>query len=399
MARELISDHLQQMWLGVESTFGVATSLPVATDACDYISVDTAPTTKRVIPTADQTGNRGARAPIRGAFDPMALRVQMHLKGSGTAGTAPDFGDLLKVAGFSETISDGTDVTYARALQPDKSAWIWLAHRDGTMGRCYAGVVGGEVSLPDIGVDAHKIEFALTSAYGSVVYKTALGASMDNSTTSMTLPAGHGWVIGNCPAFVQVSEGETVEVMRVTALSGNTATVTRNADSVGAQTFTTAAVVKAYFPARTVTSAKPIGETQGSFTIDDGGGASGRKFVKAGLVMKTGVDLLDKEAFSENRQGLAAMRYGDDGARLTTDFIYGLGSEGVAYLHEKRNSGTSVALSLTIGSTAGNRCLVTIPAAQVVDLSAPDAADGPRKGTVIFGAYSDDGQDLTIKFN
>lgn len=396
MSRDLILDHLQQLYVGTEATFlaGPAT-YPLPADALDHISIDTAVPKKRVIPNADQTGNRGARAAIRGAYDPMSVRILAYLKGSGTATTAPDLAPLFKAAGFTETVG-GSDVTYSRTLTPTTSAWVWAVTKDGSCGKMYAGMVEGEISIADMGVDAARIDFAGTAAASSVIYPAGLSGAVNTTATTLPLDPNHGWVIGGAPAFITVTEGALVEVMKVTALSGDSATVVRNVDSGGADSFTAAATITAYVPpTRTVASTTPIGETEGSFTIS----AANKEIVKASLSIRTGLDLLDKEAFAETRQGMVPMRYGEEGARLTCDVVYTNGSEGISYLHGAQVAATSFALIATIGSTAGNRVVVTMPTAQVADINAPDGADGPRKGTVIFNAYSTDGADLTIKFN
>lgn len=401
MPRHLIPDHLQQIWVGLESTHGEGPAdLPVAADAIDHISLDAPLMRRRVEANEEQTGNRGPKPSFRGAVDPVAVRILAYLRGSGSAGTAPPVGKLLRAAGFTETVNVGVDVTYTRALEPEGSAWLWAAHRDGSEGRCYSGVAITEIQVPDAGTQAARIEVAGNAARGAAVYKTTVGTGgIDNQSTALPLAPGHGWTMSGAPAWIEVSDGESTEIMKVTAVDGDVATVVRDVGGTGAVAFLAGDTISAYRPARSVPSTTPMQENLGGFTVDDGGGASGRKIVKASLTVRTGIDLLDKEAFSLNRQGNVAMRYGEDGAQLLCDVIYTRGSDGMVYLHAHADRATDLAVVMTLGSVPGNRAVIAMPRAQVVDIAAPDATDGPRKGTVTFGAFSTDGADISFKFN
>ena len=50
-------------------------------------------------------------------FQRVEVTFEVEMAGSGTAGTAPAFGPLLKACGNSETIVTDTSVTYAPSKQ------------------------------------------------------------------------------------------------------------------------------------------------------------------------------------------------------------------------------------------------------------------------------------------
>lgn len=57
------------------------------------------------------------------------LQVEVELAGSGTAGTAPAWGLLLRACGMAETVNAGTDVTYNPITADEESITCWI-YRD-----------------------------------------------------------------------------------------------------------------------------------------------------------------------------------------------------------------------------------------------------------------------------
>lgn len=94
-----------------ESTYGVS-SAPAATDALLFTTLDVSPValelTERDAIQA-YMGNRPSIVTQRS----VPVKPTVELAGSGTAGTAPRYGPLLKACGLSEGIVAGTSVTYA----------------------------------------------------------------------------------------------------------------------------------------------------------------------------------------------------------------------------------------------------------------------------------------------
>lgn len=397
MARIPISDHLVALWSGSEATFGAGpATAPQPEHALRHISVDLPMPFARTVPVEDATGNRGRLPTIRGAYDPMAIRLSWPLRGFEAGDTThPELHAILLAAGFEAQASGGA-INYRRRLSDPTSAWIWAAASDGTVGAMYAGIACTELAMPSLGTDQARLEAGLQAARGAMVYATSLAASVTNSATTIQLPTGHGWVIAGCPAYIVVSDGEAAEVMRVTAVTDTTATVVRNVGGGGAEAFASGAQVRAYFPERKLPDLPPIGEVGGGFRIDDGGGIQGRQFTSASLTIQTGVDLLEKPALEAYRDGLFSQKYGEDGVALDVDVTYTVGSEGMAYLHRHADQGTHLQVECTIGTQTRNRLRVSLPMAQVTALDAPTAADGPRMGTINIRGFSEDGGDVVL---
>ncbi|MCL7931699.1 hypothetical protein M8006_17235 [Halomonas sp. ATCHA] len=60
------------------------------------------------------------------------VEVEVELNTSGTAGTAPPWGKMLRCCGFSEVIQDTIDVTYAPVSENEDSG-VFFAHVDGNL--------------------------------------------------------------------------------------------------------------------------------------------------------------------------------------------------------------------------------------------------------------------------
>ena len=99
------------LWASVESTPGTVAVPGAGTHAIMAFNVDLA---IRADMKDREAGNadRSVYPNIRGKTS-SELKFSVHLKGSGTAGTAPRWGDLLQACDYGETASPGTNVVYA----------------------------------------------------------------------------------------------------------------------------------------------------------------------------------------------------------------------------------------------------------------------------------------------
>jgi len=90
---------------------------------------------------------------------------EVELSGSGTAGTAPAYGPLLRACGLSETVSAGVSVTYAPISSAFESVTIYV-NVDGVLHKVFGarGTVSLELSAKQIPV--YKFEF--TGLYQAV---------------------------------------------------------------------------------------------------------------------------------------------------------------------------------------------------------------------------------------
>jgi hypothetical protein len=91
----------------IESSEGTENAPSASTDAISIENPRIA-FSPNLIQTDEQTGSLDPEGPIVGGM-PCQISFDVLLKGSGAAGTAPEFGDLLKACGMSETVT-GTAV-------------------------------------------------------------------------------------------------------------------------------------------------------------------------------------------------------------------------------------------------------------------------------------------------
>ena len=94
-----------------ESTYGTSSS-PAATDALLFTELDIEPLALELIERETIQSYLGNRASVVGQRS-VPVKATVEMAGSGTAGTAPRYGPLLKACGLSETIVSSTSVTYA----------------------------------------------------------------------------------------------------------------------------------------------------------------------------------------------------------------------------------------------------------------------------------------------
>lgn len=98
-----IRTKFQLLLAKIESTPGTDATPAAATDsvACENIQVTGNP---NVIQTNEYIGSIDSFAPIIGGM-PFSVSFDVPLKGSGTAGTAPEWGKLLRACGMAETVT------------------------------------------------------------------------------------------------------------------------------------------------------------------------------------------------------------------------------------------------------------------------------------------------------
>lgn len=107
-----------------ESTYGTDAS-PVGTDALLVRNLD-------ITPLSGDLVSRDLIRPYLGNYDQLIARTsvgitfEVELAGSGTAGTAPKYGAILKACGLSETVVASTSVTYAPVSASFSSATIYF---------------------------------------------------------------------------------------------------------------------------------------------------------------------------------------------------------------------------------------------------------------------------------
>jgi len=94
-----------------ESTYGTD-STPAGSDACQVRNLEVTPVQSDIV-SRDLIRPYLGASPQLIANNRVQVTFEVEYSGSGTAGTAPRYGSLLKACGFSETVVASTSVTYA----------------------------------------------------------------------------------------------------------------------------------------------------------------------------------------------------------------------------------------------------------------------------------------------
>jgi hypothetical protein len=108
------------------------------------------------------------------------MEFDVELKGSGTAGTAPALGKLLKACGFGETVSAGTSVTYKPASSSISSITLGM-YADGIHYQMWG--CRGDVSLKLEAGKPGMLHFVFTGADFSVTTLAMLSSGVAYEST------------------------------------------------------------------------------------------------------------------------------------------------------------------------------------------------------------------------
>lgn len=145
-----------------ETTYGTDSS-PAGTDAVLVRNLD-------ITPLSGDLVSRDLIRPYLGNYDQLiartsvAINFEVELAGSGTAGTAPRYGAILKACGMSETTVASTSVTYAPVSASFSSVTIYfnvdgVLHKlTGCRGTCSMNCAVGEIPT---------IRFEMTGVYNA----------------------------------------------------------------------------------------------------------------------------------------------------------------------------------------------------------------------------------------
>ena len=137
-----------------------------------------------------------------------AIKIALRARGSGAAGTAPEFGPLLRACGFGETLNASTSAVYAPVSSGFESVTIYRYH-DGKLHK-FTGCVGN-VSLSQETGNFHVFTFNMV---GHFVSETDVALATPSYDTTVPIPAiggtfsiaSYGAVIGT----LNIDMGNTI---------------------------------------------------------------------------------------------------------------------------------------------------------------------------------------------
>jgi hypothetical protein len=158
------------------------------------------------------------------------IDFDIELKGSGTLGTAPALGKLLKCCGLGETINAGVSVIYAPA-STGISSMTFSLYNDGVLYKMWGA--RGNVSLKAVKGEFGLFHFTFTGADFSVTDVTMLSSGIAYETTKPQPFQGAGsFTIDSYAALISSFEFNMNNVVTlrpdITQSSGNKSAVITN---------------------------------------------------------------------------------------------------------------------------------------------------------------------------
>lgn len=169
----------------IESTYNTD-SVPIGSDAVLVSNLTWANEGLRMNDRAAVRANLGKLKQIYGGRL-LKVSFDVEIKGSGTAGTAPEFGPLLRACGIGETVAPATSVTYAPASSNHGSCTIYL-YRDGKR-IILTGCRGNVSGNLDTGAQG-KLSFSLTGHVAAETDTAMVTPSYDSTVPVPVLSAG-----------------------------------------------------------------------------------------------------------------------------------------------------------------------------------------------------------------
>ncbi len=169
-----------------ETTYGTD-STPTGAEAVLVRNLDITPIEADVV-------SRDLIRPYLGNYEQLlsqtrvSITFQVELAGSGTLGTAPRYGAILKACGMSETIVATTSVTYAPVSSAFSSATIYF-NNDGVLHKA-TGCRGSFTLNGEVG-QIPTIDFTMTGIYNAPTDTAAPSVTYTNQATPQIFKAGN----------------------------------------------------------------------------------------------------------------------------------------------------------------------------------------------------------------
>lgn len=360
----------QKFFAKAETTFGTAV-VPAATNAMKVLKSAFKWNQKRD-DRMDSRASASTLERITGRKE-ASWSMECYAVPSGSAGTAPDIGDILKALFGTETTSGGVSVTYSlSASQSVRGSLTLVREYSSVFSQIMAGAFPHTMNLKLSGGDQPKFSFEGRAADCYYTGYTTTNGALSGGETSVVVTDGSVYEAGSL-ITIGSSTGHTV-----TAVSTNTLTVSPAVS--GAQSSGVAVIP--YVPSETVAGV-PIAGVLGSFTID----GSAAPITGFELNVKTNDAPFEDEAFTA----------------LLTDYIPGFREvTGSISIRIRRDQFKYISaaklfatrdLAVTCGNVAGKRLVVNVDYAEFEfgDIEMPEAEVGTC--TIPFKALGSSGED------
>lgn len=138
----------------------------------------------QLVTTNEMTGSLDPRAPIVGGLR-CSLAFDLYLKGSGTPGTAPEFGDLFKACGWEEVVTAAAIPTTAEAAAAGGTSQVTLSTGATAQAQAYRGMP----LLLSVNPATPKRTFISNYTSGKVATLTDVFSPALSVTTEYQVPA------------------------------------------------------------------------------------------------------------------------------------------------------------------------------------------------------------------
>ena len=169
-----------------ESSYG---SNPTPTGSANYVQV----IDLNIEPVVSDEVSRDLIRPYMGNYEviPANTRVNVtfdvEMAGSGSAGTAPKYGPILKSCGLSETVSGGNTVTYAPVTTPSDSVTLFVNY-DGI--RHMVTGARGTFSINCEVNNIPRISFSLTGIFNAPTDQSLPTVTVSNQASPLIFKNG-----------------------------------------------------------------------------------------------------------------------------------------------------------------------------------------------------------------
>ena len=342
-----------------ESTYGVAVK-PAAGDAFRATSITMGAPVGREFP--------GDRRNTRSRIEQTTTRTPVQpwsasgiLRPSGTAGTAPDIGEMIKHAFGTETVAGGSSVTYSLLKDPTAlSGAIYRSTTDLTEG-VYGAVV-------------QNLSFNWSG--DSYITWTATGVGKDYIQTGNTLANGTGssataLIVDDADFYSKYSviSIASTDDEHVTAVNYSTNTLT-----IASSSWSDNAVIKPYVPTGSF-AGDPLFGTQGSLSLDNG--STTITHLGGSISVNTGIDLLNTEFGGSSATDVTVPAY-----REVTGSIDFLVRKDEVYLFNEFRRKVQKDVVITLGDTTAKRMKINCNISEF----APSQRDSPDADMIRYTA-------------
>lgn len=236
------------------------------------------------------------------------MTFTVEVRGSGAAGTAPDWGVLLRGCGMDETVVASTSVAYEPLTTGLKTLTLWM-YFDGLIHKMTAAM--GTFSMTGTAGEIAKVEFTFTgnfaapieSAFAAGTYNTTVPALVENAAL-----AWNGSGTGICAESFSIDMNNEVALRKcINADQGLSGVYISGRNPTGGYTPEVSGALSTSFWADWMAS------TTRSFTVAVGETAGNIMTVTAPDVQITGIGYGDRDNIKTYDIGLAFRRdAGDD---------------------------------------------------------------------------------------